>query len=134
MVAKWSKEKGSPNHTSKHVVAHGTKTLTNLVQKKTSPQQCGTEKSKKNQMTNMLIIMDYFLPSGTGRRSVIFLPSENCGECVPRVSATLQVFTPEWFLMAPLFDWSFWERLNDALCVLGVDHVEPIAVRVLVSW
>ena len=34
-----------------------------------------------------------------------------CGECFARVSATLQVFTPEWFLMAPLVDWEVLERL-----------------------
>ena len=28
-----------------------------------------------------------------------------CGSCGARVSATLQVFTPEWFLMAQLVDW-----------------------------
>ena len=28
-----------------------------------------------------------------------------CGSCRARVSATLQVFTPEWFLMAQLVDW-----------------------------
>ena len=34
------------------------------------------------------------------------------GECFARVSATLQLFTPEWFLMAPLVDWEVLERLK----------------------
>ena len=34
-----------------------------------------------------------------------------CGECFARVSATLQVFSAEWFLMAPLVDWEILERL-----------------------
>ena len=34
-----------------------------------------------------------------------------CGECFARVSATLLVFTPEWFFIALLFDRLFLERL-----------------------
>ena len=57
-----------------------------------------------------------------------------CGECVAHVSATMLIFTTEWFLMALLFDWSFWEKVDDAMCVLGVDRVVPIVMRVLVWW
>ena len=57
----------------------------------------------------------------------------SCGSCRARVSATLQVFTPERFLMAQLVDWKHGD-VHDALGVLGDDRVVPIVLRVLVSW
>ena len=51
-----------------------------------------------------------------------------------RVSATLQVLTPERFLMAQLVDWEVLEMLRDVLGVLAVDRVVPNVVRFLVSW
>ena len=49
-----------------------------------------------------------------------------------KVSTTLLVFTPEWFLIA--FLPGVLGEVDDALDVLGVDRVVPIVVRVLVSW
>ena len=37
--------------------------------------------------------------------------TSSCGECVGRVSVALEVFTPEWFLKAPLVDCEVLERL-----------------------
>ena len=65
--------------------------------------------------------------------SIVELRFFFCGECFARGSATLQVVTPEWFLMALLFD-GVLGKVDDALGVLGVDRVVPIVVRVLVSW
>ena len=72
------------------------------------------------------------LSSRSLRQSQALWAQKTCGECFARVSATLQVSTPEWFLLAPLVDWV--GEVDDVPGVLGVDRVVPIVVRVLVSW
>ena len=49
-------------------------------------------------------------------------------------SATLQVFTPEWFLIAMFLRPGVLGKVDDAMGVLGVDRVVPIVVLVVVSW
>ena len=57
-----------------------------------------------------------------------------CGECFAQVSATLLVFTPEWFLHGAACRLGALGEVDGVLSVLGVDRVVPIVVRVRVSW
>ena len=53
-------------------------------------------------------------------------PSQNCGVCVARVSATLLIFTDRVVLDGVAFRLVVLGEVDDALCVLGVDRVVPI--------
>ena len=76
-----------------------------------------------------------------------YLCRGRCGSCRARVSATLHVFAPEWFLMAPLdweslemfmMYWEFWELiiLNRLyrLCVLMSQNKEEWLRKMMCSW
>ena len=56
-----------------------------------------------------------------------------CGSCSARVSATLQVFTPEWFLMAQFVDWGNLEKLKMywvfSLCGRKVGEEEEVLME-----
>ena len=59
-------------------------------------------------------VLRFFL--GVSRYCVGRLSCTICGSCGPRVPATLQVFTPEWFLMAQLVDCGILEMCGSTEC------------------